>query len=154
MIAKTSLFLVLIASLVFALPSIASANSASWDQLSAKEKRFLQKYHDKWDTFSSNKRKLLKQRANLSNAQWQNIKSFFRKWQKLSKAKKQRLKKVIRNYKKQSPSKKKRLRKMQKWVNSLPPNIRATLKSPAWKEKSPQERKAYINELKKKYPLK
>lgn len=131
----------------------ASANSTTWDKLSAKEKKFLQKFHSKWHSFSPQKRKLLKQRANLSKAQWNNIKKFYRKWRKLPKSKRQKLIKVIRDYKKQSPAKKKRLRKMQKWVNSLPPDIRRKFKR-KWKTMSEKQLKAYVKQLKEQYPLK
>jgi ATPase subunit of ABC transporter with duplicated ATPase domains len=128
------------------------ANGISWNSLTPKEQLFLKNFHGQWDSFSLEKQKLLKQRANFSEKQWENIKHFYNKWRKLSQSKRAKLIKVIHAYKRKSPATRQRLRKMQQWVNSLPPSIQQKLKD-KWRTMNVEQRKAYVQQLKQKYPI-
>jgi hypothetical protein len=80
------------------------------------------------------------------------IKKKYQQWETLTPTQRRALIKKIKIYRSNTPADKRvRLIKWQKWVNSLPVEVRKKFKH-AWKTMSPKDRRVYYFKLKKKYP--
>lgn len=126
------------------------AAPVKWDNLSSREKTVLKSYQSGWSRFSEKKQKVLRRWANLSSSERSRIRSRHKTWKSLSASRQAKIIKQLKRYKQMSPAKRARINAWRKWVKRLPSAEQKKLHR-KWGSMSDSERKAYIQQLEKKY---
>lgn len=128
----------------------AVAGSVKWSQLSGNERAVLAAFAGNWDAFPTSKQQTLRRWAAKSARERERIRSRYAAWKRLSPARQHKIEQQLQRYKRMPPDKRARLKAWRAWVKTLPVAEQRKL-SQAWPRLSEAERKAYMQNLRRRY---